>query len=303
MEIGLIGLGRMGANMTERLLNAGHQVAGYDLDKGNVEKVVQKGARGAGSLEELVKLLEPPRAVWVMVPHGDPTTQTIERLLDLLGPDDLLVDGGNTHYPDSLRHAKAASDAGVLFLDVGVSGGIWGLEIGYNLMVGGPERAYRRLLPVLSDLAPEDGVARVGESGAGHFVKMIHNAVEYAMLQALGEGFECMAGSEFDLDLEQVAKLWQNGSVIRSWLLELLGSAFGTEGNALERIRGYVDDSGTGRWTVDYALERGIPVPAISTALFERFDSRIGERFSHQVIAALRNQFGGHAVKEGEPHA
>ncbi len=302
MEIGLIGLGRMGANMTERLLSRGHGVVGYDLNERNVERVVEKGARGAGSLEELVEMLEPPRNVWVMVPHGDPTSQTIRHLLGLLEPEDLLVDGGNTHFPDSLRHAEAASDAGILFLDAGVSGGVWGLEVGYNLMVGGPVRAYRRLLPVFRDLAPENGVARVGESGAGHFVKMVHNAVEYAMLEALGEGFECLSASDFELDLEQIAKLWQRGSVIRSWLLELLGGALEKEGSGLGRIRGYVDDSGTGRWTVDYALEKGIPVPAISTALFERFDSRMDERFSREIIAALRNQFGGHPVKEEDRH-
>ncbi len=302
MKIGLIGLGRMGAFMAERLLKAGHEIVGYDLNEKNVKEVVKKGARAAESLEEVVRMLEAPRAVWVMVPHGDPTTETLQTLTAILEPNDLLVDGGNTHYTDSLQHAKAAADAKILFLDVGVSGGVWGLTVGYNLMAGGSEEAYHRIQPVLTDLAPEGGTAHVGGSGAGHFVKMVHNAIEYTMLEAIGEGFECLASSDFDLDLEQIARLWQNGSVIRSWLLDLLGDAFEKEGTGLDRIRGYVDDSGTGRWTVDFALEKGIPVPGISTALFQRFDSRIDERFSFQVIAALRNQFGGHPVKEDKSH-
>ena len=299
MQLGLIGLGRMGAGLAGRLRDGGHDVVGFDLSPENVERLVRSGSTGAGSIRELVAKLAPPRAVWVMVPHGAPTRQTIESLLPLMSKGDLLVDGGNSHFPESVAHGKLCAGHGVHFLDVGVSGGVWGQKEGFNLMIGGPKEAFAGLEPVFRTLAPPGGYAHVGANGAGHFVKMIHNAIEYSMLQGIAEGFECLEKSEFDLDLAQIAGLWQQGAVVRSWLLELLGNAFREEGNALERIGDHVDDSGTGRWTVEYALAQGIPVPSISISLYERFDSRLEKRFAHQVIAALRNQFGGHAVKEG----
>jgi 6-phosphogluconate dehydrogenase len=298
MQIGLVGLGRMGAGIAHRLIAGGHSVVGFDLDQNNVAELAASGGNGALSLENLVEQLKAPRIVWVMVPHGRPTQGTVDSLLPLLSPDDVLVDGGNSHYPDSIAHGRKCAEEGVHFLDAGVSGGVWGAKDGFNLMIGGPAEAFARVEPIFRTLAQEGGYAHVGPGGAGHFVKMIHNAIEYAMLQAIGEGFECLHRSEFDLDLAQVADLWQNGAVVRSWLLELLRHALREEGNALERIGDHVDDSGTGRWAVEYALANGIPVPAISASLYERFDSRLEKRFAHQVIAALRKQFGGHAVTE-----
>ena len=298
MQIGMVGLGRMGANMVERLLRDDHEPVGFDLDANNVREAEEAGARGAGSLEELVEMLDPPRAVWVMVPHGDPTRETVRSLIELLDAGDVVVDGGNSRWSESMELAEECAEAGVDFLDAGVSGGVWGLEEGYCMMIGGPEEAFERVEPAFATLAPEDGYAHVGGSGAGHFVKMIHNGIEYAMLQALGEGFEAMHRSDFDVDLRQVADLWQHGAVVRSWLLELLERALAEEGNALERIADHVDDSGMGRWTVDYAVDSAIPMPTITLSLFERFASRQDDRFSAKVIAALRNQFGGHAVKE-----
>jgi 6-phosphogluconate dehydrogenase len=296
MTVGLVGLGRMGAGLAARLLEDGHAVVGYDLSPGSVTAFVNDGGAGASSLEDLVARLDAPRVLWVMVPHGAPTRDTIEKVLPLLSADDVLVDGGNSNFRESMRHGARCAQYGVHFLDVGVSGGVWGEREGFNLMIGGEEDTYTRLEPVLASLAPPGGYARVGPNGAGHFVKMIHNAIEYAMLQAIGEGFECMQRSEFDLDLHAIAGLWQKGAVVRSWLLELLERALAEGGNALDAIDDQIDDSGTGRWAVDYALEAGVPVPAISVALFERFDSRVERRYAHQVIAALRNQFGGHAI-------
>jgi 6-phosphogluconate dehydrogenase len=301
MQLGLIGLGRMGRGLAGRLLQHGHEVVGYDLSAAEVEHLTESGGSGADSLEELVRQLSPPRAVWVMVPQGSPTTQTVRALIPLLDRGDVLVDGGNSRYTDSVAHARECDEHGIHFLDVGVSGGVWGATEGFNLMIGGPREAFGSLEPVFRALAQPGGYAHVGPSGAGHFVKMMHNAIEYSMLQAVGEGFECLAHSPYDLDLKQIAVLWQHGSVVRSWLLELLGRALEQEGNDLASIADHVDDSGTGRWAVDYALERGIPVPGISIALFERFDSRTERRFAHQVIAALRKQFGGHAVTEVRP--
>lgn len=301
MQLGLVGLGRMGAGIAGRLLGRDHSVVGFDRSPENVEELARSGGVGARSLDDLVARLAPPRHVWIMVPHGEPTRQTVEALLPLLAAGDTLVDGGNSHYVEAAVHAERCRGHRVHFLDVGVSGGVWGAKEGFNLMVGGPDEAFASLEPVFRSLAPSGGYAHVGPNGAGHFVKMMHNAIEYAMLQALGEGFECLRRSEFDLDLAQVAGLWQNGSVVRSWLLELLGRAFEQEGGALESIGDYVDDSGTGRWAVEYGLREGIPLPCISTSLYERFDSRISTRFAHQVIAALRNQFGGHAVQETFP--
>ena len=297
MKIGLIGLGRMGGNMARRLIESGHEVVAFDIDKKNVAAAEGVGAQGVGSLSDLVAALPRPRVVWVMVPHGRPTRETLEVLIPGMESDDILIDGGNSHYPSSMGHADACSRRGIRFLDIGVSGGVWGLEVGYCMMVGGPEDAFHEVEPVLAALAPEDGYAHVGPSGAGHFVKMIHNAIEYGMLQAIGEGFECLHESDWDLDPVKIARVWRHGSVIRCWLLDLLEDAFRKEGGDLAGVGPWVDDSGTGRWTVDFALEKGLPLPIITDALFERFSSRRRDRFSHRTIAALRNQFGGHPMK------
>ena len=297
MQLGVVGLGRMGTGLVERLLDRGHSIVAYDTSRDRVEQLASAGARGAESLDDLVAQLAAPRALWVMVPHGEPTTLTVQALLSLLKPADIVIDGGNSRYTDSQALAASCRDRGVHFLDIGVSGGVWGADQGFNLMIGGPGEAVARMQPIFEALAPSGGYAHVGPSGAGHFVKMVHNAIEYAMLQAVGEGFECLQRSEFDLDLRQIAALWQQGAVVRSWLLELLARALKEEGNSLDRIGDYVDDSGTGRWAIEYAVAQGIPVPAFSIALYERFDSRTPKRFAHQVIAALRKQFGGHAVR------
>lgn len=298
MQIGMIGLGRMGGNMALRLVQAGHSVVGYNRNPRNIDAAVKAAIVSAPSVAELVKRLKTPRAVWLMVPHGKPTEESIDTLLDVLAPGDIIVDGGNSRYTDSARAAERSAARGVNFLDVGVSGGVWGREIGYCLMIGGPQTAFDYLEPVFAALAPKDGYALVGASGAGHFVKMMHNAIEYAMLQSLGEGFECLQRSEYGIDLGRVAALWQQGSVVRSWLLDLLTKALREEGNALEHVAGYVDDSGMGRWSIAYAVENAIPIPVITQSLYERFASRQDERFSAKVIAALRKQFGGHAVKK-----
>ena len=297
MKIGIIGLGKMGGNMVKRLLRDGHEVVGYDMSEENVKAAADAGAEAADSIEGLVEGLEPPRAVWVMVPHGSPTEETIDSLIPLLDEGDVIVDGGNSHYTGSVQMARRLADHGIDFLDAGVSGGVWGLDEGYCMMIGGPEAAFARLEPVFETLAPKDGYARVGPNGAGHFVKMIHNAIEYAMLQSIGEGFECLARSDFGLDLQQIAGLWQHGAVVRSWLLELLGRAFDQEGADLKEIAPYIDDSGMGRWSIEYAVQNAIPLTNITQSVYERFASRLDERFSAKVIAALRNQFGGHAVR------
>ncbi len=300
MQIGLIGLGKMGSNMVQRLSPAKHQVVGFDLSKERIQQAMYYGAVGVDSLEALVQKLSPPRHIWVMVPHGKPTDETIQALLALLEKDDLIADGGNSYYKDSLSHAEQCRKAGIHFLDIGVSGGVWGLERGYNLMVGGSPEAFVRLEPLLKTLASPKGYAHVGSHGSGHFVKMIHNALEYAMLQAIGESFECLWRSEFDLDLRQIATLWSHGAVVQCWLLELLANVFAEEGRALQDIKGYIEDSGTGRWTVQYAVQHAVPLPTITSALYERFASRSDEHFAYKVIAALRNQFGGHAMKRIE---
>jgi 6-phosphogluconate dehydrogenase len=291
MQVGMVGLGRMGANMTERLRRAGHDVIGYDRNPETSD---------VASLDELVKRLEAPRMIWLMVPAGDPTEETIGALAELLDDGDLVVDGGNSYFRDSLRRAEELHDRGILFCDAGVSGGIWGLAEGFCLMVGGNDEAIQRLKPMLVALAPEGGYAHVGPSGAGHFVKMVHNGIEYGLLQAYGEGFQLLqASSEFpDLDVSQIAEVWRHGSVVRSWLLDLASRAL-EQDPGLEGIRGYVDDSGEGRWTVLEAVRSGVPVPAIADSLFARFDSRDDDPFAMKLIAALRQQFGGHGVKEG----
>jgi len=292
MKLGMVGLGRMGGNMTERLRGDGHEVETYARTAPE---------RTADSLVELASQLEQPRVIWLMIPAGDPTEHAFQTLLPLLEDGDTVVDGGNSNFRDSQRRADEAKAKGVFFLDAGVSGGVWGLTEGYCLMVGGEEEGFRIIEPALQTLAPEGGYAHVGPSGAGHFVKMVHNGIEYGLMQAYAEGFELLRGIEdFELDLGQVAALWQHGSVVRSWLLELLERAF-EEDPGLEQIRGYVEDSGEGRWTVHEAIEAAVPVPAIALALFARFSSRQDESFAAKVNAALRKQFGGHAVKSVGP--
>jgi 6-phosphogluconate dehydrogenase len=287
MHIGLVGLGRMGANMVERLRRHGHEVDTYARTD---------PARTVTSLEELVSKLDAPRVVWMMVPAGDATEESCQTLLGLLEPGDVLVDGGNSNFRDSQRRAAAAQEKGIRYLDAGVSGGIWGLEGGYCVMVGGDADAFAVIEPLCRDLTDPGGYAHVGASGAGHFTKMVHNGIEYGMMESFAEGFEIMNASEFDLDLRQLAALWQHGSVVRSWLLDLLERALADDPK-LEGIRGYVQDSGEGRWTVQAAIDENVPAPVITLSLFTRFASRQDESFAAKVNAALRNQFGGHAVK------
>jgi 6-phosphogluconate dehydrogenase len=287
MNLGMVGLGRMGANMTERLREHGHTVETYA--RTNPE-------RTANSLVELASKLPQPRVVWLMIPAGDPTENAFQTLVGLLEDGDIIVDGGNSNFRDSQRRAGAAKTRGIAFLDAGVSGGIWGLKEGYCVMAGGDAAAYKQVTPFLEDLTEPGGHAHVGPSGAGHFVKMVHNGIEYGMMQALAEGFEIIQASEFPVNLHKVASLWQHGSVVRSWLLDLLVLALHEDPN-LEQIRGYVEDSGEGRWTVTTAIDESVPAPAITLSLFARFASRQDESFAAKVNAALRNQFGGHAVK------
>ena len=278
----------------------GHQVVVSDLDESAVKALEQEGATGSSSLVDAVRQLAKPRVVWAMVPAGRATEQVVMDSLKELEPGDIIVDGANSNYKDSLRHAAAAAAAGELWLDAGVSGGVWGLEEGYNLMVGGDEAAYRLVEPALASLAPAGGLLHVGPAGSGHFVKTIHNGIEYGLLQAYAEGFEALSAfPHAQLDLAAISKLWTNGSVVRSWLLELLVLALKAEPQ-LDNIEGYVDDSGTGRWTVEYGVEHAVPMPAITAALFARFASRQDESFAAKVVAALRHQFGGHAVKPSE---
>ena len=288
MKMGLIGLGRMGAGIAERLRRGGHEVVGYDRDP---------AVSDVDSLEALVAALESPRVAWVMVPSGDATDQTLAELKPLLAAGDIVIEGGNSYYRDSMRRAEEFAGAGIHYVDAGTSGGIWGLEVGFCLMVGGPADAVRTVEPLLRTLAPEDGYAHVGPSGAGHFTKMIHNGIEYGMMQAYAEGFELLqSADEFGIDLPQVASLWNHGSVVRSWLLELAERAFKADPK-LEGLRGYADDSGEGRWTVIDCIERGIPAGVIAQSIFARFASRDDNSFAMRTIAALRNEFGGHAVQ------
>ena len=299
MELGMIGLGRMGANMTERLVRGGHRVVSYDRSAEAIQRVVDIGGVGAHSLSDFVKQLAPPRIIWMMVPSGAPVDQTIEQLLPNLSKGDILVDGGNSNYKDSIRRAGKLFEQGMHFVDAGTSGGIWGLENGYCMMVGGEKEIVERLAPIFTTLAPPDGYLHVGPSGAGHFVKMIHNGIEYGMLQAYGEGFELLKASQFDLDLAKISRLWNQGSVVRSWLLELAERAF-DEDPKLSSIKGYVEDSGEGRWTVEEAIEKSVAAPVLMLSLFARFASRQEDSFSAKFVAALRNEFGGHAVKKGQ---
>ena len=294
MKLGMVGLGRMGANMVERLRGGGHEVETYARTAPE---------RTADSLVELATKLEQPRVVWLMIPSGDPTEKAFQTLLPLLEDGDTVVDGGNSNFRDSMRRAGQAKAKGVSFLDAGVSGGIWGLTEGYCIMAGGEESAFQAVEPALATLAPEGGYAHVGPSGAGHFVKMVHNGIEYGLMEAYAEGFELLQGiPDFELDLQQLAALWQHGSVVRGWLLELLDRALQAD-PGLEEIRGYVEDSGEGRWTVHEAVEAAVPVPVLALSLFARFSSRQDESFAAKVNAALRNQFGGHAVEAAKAKA
>ncbi len=298
MQIGMAGLGRMGGAMARRLLRNGHEVVAYNRSPKPVADIVAEGASGADSLEALVEALKPPRAVWTMVPSGDATEAMVNALLDLLSPGDTLIEGANSNFRDSQRRAKAAADRRLLFLDAGTSGGIWGLEGGYCMMVGGDREAYDRLLPALKSLAPgEDrGYAYMGPAGAGHFVKMVHNGIEYGMMQAFAEGFEMLeAKKEFGLNMAEIAELWRHGSVVRSWLLDLAAAAL-QEDPGLDNLVSYVDDSGEGRWTVQESVELAVPTPVITAALQQRFRSRQENPLGGRVLAALRNQFGGHAI-------
>jgi len=290
MQLGMIGLGRMGANMTKRLEERGHEMKTYDPQVDSTAK----------TLEDLRDELTAPRTFWMMVPAGAITEQTFQTLIGLADPGDVIVDGGNSNFHDSQRRYAEAKEHGVKFVDAGVSGGVWGYANGYCLMVGGDDDAVAQVEPVFVDLAPKDGYAHVGASGAGHFTKMVHNGIEYGLMQAYAEGFAVMEKSEFALDLHEIAGIWRYGSVVRSWLLELLHNAFEVEGKDLEKIRGYVEDSGEGRWTIAEAIAEDVPVPVITAALFARFASREPESFAAKVNAALRNQFGGHAVKAAE---
>jgi 6-phosphogluconate dehydrogenase len=294
MKLGMVGLGRMGANMVERLRQGGHEVETYARTAPE---------RTADSLVELATRLEQPRVAWLMIPSGDPTEKAFQTLLPLLEDGDIVVDGGNSNFRDSMRRAEQAKAKGVCLLDAGVSGGIWGLAEGYCIMAGGEERAFQAVEPALATLAPEGGYAHVGPSGAGHFVKMVHNGIEYGLMEAYAEGFELLQGiPDFELDLQQLAALWQHGSVVRGWLLELLDRALQAD-PGLEEIRGYVEDSGEGRWTVHEAVEAAVPVPVLALSLFARFSSRQDESFAAKVNAALRNQFGGHAVEAAKAKA
>ena len=298
MKIGFVGLGRMGGNMVKRLIEKGHTIVAFDPLKEAREEARRNGAQVPDSLQGLVEKLEAPRIVWLMVPAGRITDEVIQTLATLLSKGDTLIEGGNSFYKDSISRAGALNPKGISFLDAGTSGGIWGLTVGYCLMVGGEKDAFRRCEPIFRDLAPQDGYAHVGPNGAGHFVKMVHNAIEYGMLEAYAEGFELMhAKKEFDLDLQKISELWNHGSVVRSWLLELAVDAFRKD-SSLDSIKGYVEDTGEGRWSVLEAIEGNVPAPVITLSLLQRFRSRQEDSFSAKVIAALRQEFGGHEVKK-----
>ncbi|HEX4717198.1 MAG TPA: decarboxylating 6-phosphogluconate dehydrogenase [Thermoleophilaceae bacterium] len=304
MQIGFVGLGRMGGNMVHRIeRDSDHEVVAFDFSAEAVEKAQGVGATGADGLEDLVAKLEVPRNVWIMVPAGDPTQQTVDKLAELLEKGDMIIDGGNSRWTDDQARAAQLEPKGIHYVDVGTSGGVWGIDVGYCMMVGGPDEAVERLAPILDVLAPKPteehgpGWGHFGPTGAGHYVKMVHNGVEYGMMQAYAEGFALFDASEYKLDNAKIAHLWMQGSVVRSWLCELAARAFEMEGNDLESLEPYVEDSGEGRWTIEDAIDKRIPTPVITTSLYERFSSRGQNAFAAKVNAALRNQFGGHAVK------
>jgi 6-phosphogluconate dehydrogenase len=302
MQLGMIGLGRMGGNMVRRLLRGGHQVVVFDVDGSAVKKLASEGAAAATSVADVVRQLSPPRAVWLMLPAGEITEKAVQELAGLLVSGDTLVDGGNTFYKDDLRRADELAKRGIYYVDQGTSGGVWGLENGYSLMIGGDEVVVERLRPAFETLAPGPklGWGHVGPVGSGHFVKMIHNGIEYGMMQAFAEGFEMLkAKQDFDLDLHQVATIWQHGSVVRSWLLDLIARALETDSN-LPGVRDWVADSGEGRWTIQEAIELDVPIPVIAESLWTRFRSRQPESYACKLLAAMRDQFGGHGVRKAE---
>lgn len=299
MELGFIGLGRMGSNMVQRLLKGGHQITAYDRDPKAIAKVEDFGAKGAESLEALARKLSPPRAVWIMVPAGDPTKTTVDLLKPCLSAGDMIIDGGNSLYKDSIRRGAELKQDGINFIDAGTSGGIWGLKEGYSLMVGGEPEAVARLRPVLETLAPapDKGWGHVGPAGSGHFVKMVHNGIEYGMMEAMAEGFAIMkAKKEFDLDLQATAEIWRYGSVVRSWLLDLTAEAL-KDDKDLSKVSAWVDDSGEGRWTVAEAIDLNVSAPVITLSLLRRLRSREEQPFSDKMLAAMRRAFGGHNIK------
>ncbi len=297
MELGFIGLGKMGMNMVTRLRRDQHRIVVYDRSNDLIKQAEGLGCIGSSSLADLVGKLSAPKAVWVMVPSGAPTEETIKAVAALLQPGDTIVDGGNTRFHDDVRRATELKTKGIHYVDAGTSGGIWGLTVGYCLMVGGEEAVVQQLAPVFKTLAPENGWAHVGAVGAGHYVKMVHNGIEYSMMQGYAEGFELMSKSEYKLNLARIADLWMQGSVVRSWLLELAASAL-KQDPKLDQLKGYVQDSGEGRWMIADAIEKDVPVPTLTTALFTRFRSRQEQSFAEKMLAALRNAFGGHAVRK-----
>jgi len=298
MELGFIGLGKMGMNMVARLQQGKHRVVAYDRAADLIKQAEGVGCVGATSLEDLVSKLTAPRAVWIMVPSGPPTDETVANVASLLSSGDIIIDGGNTNFHDDVRRAGELKKKGLHYVDAGTSGGIWGLKLGYCLMVGGEKTIVEKLAPIFKTLAPEDGWAYMGSHGAGHYVKMIHNGIEYSMMQGYAEGFELMSKSEYNLDLGKIADLWMHGSVVRSWLLEL-SAGFLKENPKLDGLKGYVQDSGEGRWTVLDAIDKAVPLPTLTAALFTRFRSRQTDSFAEKMLAAMRNAFGGHAVKKG----
>ena len=301
MKLAMIGLGRMGMNMAKRLLKGGHQVVAYNRSPEKTEQLVKDGAIGAYSIVEVAEKLSSPRIVWLMLPAGQAVDDHIHELKDLLAPGDIVIDGGNTYYKDDILRANLLEDKSIRFMDVGVSGGIWGLKIGYCLMIGGEKETFKQLEPIFKTLAPQEGYLYCGATGAGHFVKMVHNGIEYGMMQAYGEGFEILEASAYaeSFNYSEIAHLWNQGSVVRSWLLELAEEAFRNDAK-LSDIKGYVEDSGEGRWTIQQALETGVPAQVITLSLLSRFRSRQEDPFSDRVLAALRREFGGHAVVSGD---
>lgn len=299
MDIAIVGLGRMGMNMLERLSGDGHTVYGYDTDPAKLAEVEKRGGIPIADLHLAVEKQKPARIFWIMVPQGDPVDQTIAKLSPLLSPGDIIIDGGNSYFKDSVHRGKKLEELGIHFMDCGTSGGVWGLKEGYCLMMGGPEAAFKIAEPIFKTLAPENGYVYTGASGSGHYTKMVHNGIEYGMLQAYGEGFDILHASEYKLDLTAIASAWRYGSVVRSWLLDLLVLAFKDDTN-LKHVRGYVEDSGEGRWTIQEAIDHNVPAPVITASLYERFHSRQPENFAAKVIASLRNEFGGHAVKSSD---
>jgi 6-phosphogluconate dehydrogenase len=304
MQLGFVGLGKMGGNMVHRIhRDSDHQVVALDFNEEAVRTAEGFGAKGASSLEDLVGKLDAPRMIWLMIPAGDPTQKTVDQLAELLDEGDTIIDGGNTNWHDDVRRASDLDAKGIHYIDVGTSGGVWGLEVGYCMMVGGHEDSVKRLAPILDVLAPPDGWRHFGDAGAGHFVKMVHNGVEYGIMQAYAEGFELMHKSKFPIEMKEVAGLWNRGSVVRSWLCELAERAFAAEGNDLEDIVGHVSDSGEGRWTIVDGIDLDVPTPVITASLFSRFYSRGEGNYTDRVLAALRNQFGGHAVERAAKEA